>query len=59
MSTKILIKPNLAQYLSNIFKEISIFTLMKFTKKKESEATLGTLGKEKLKFIKKTQTAKQ
>ena len=42
----------------SIFEEILIFSLTTCTKKNGSEATLGTLGKEKLKFTKKNLTAK-
>ena len=38
---------------ASIFEEILVFSLTTSTKKKGSGATLGTLGKEKLKFTKK------
>ncbi len=44
--------------LASIFEEILVFSLTTSTKKYGSEATLGTLGKEKLKFTKKTSLAK-
>jgi len=43
---------------ASIFEEILVFSLTTSTKKNGSEATLGTLGKEKLKFTKKTPPAK-
>ena len=53
-----LIKPNRVRKLSKYFGDNLNFSLTTSTKKNGSGATLGTLGDEKLKFTKKTLTAK-
>ena len=45
-------------HLASIFEEILVFSLTTSTKKNGSGATLGTLGKEKLKFTKMNLMAK-
>ena len=49
------IKQSQTMYVNpaNIFEEILVFSATTSTKKNGSEATLGTLGAEKLKFTKK------